>query len=102
MSGPDESPVQPVVVPPSILAGQAKAQLRLALAAIGGALVLRKALPAWAVNDQMLDLVAGLIIWGVAAAWSWGRNKLNHARWIAVAADPRVPDDVATVKGAER
>lgn len=49
----------------------------------------------------MLDLVAGLIIWGVAAAWSWGRNKLNHARWVAVAADPRVPDDAVTVKGAE-
>lgn len=96
-----EDSAKGIVVPPTVLASQAKAQLRLALAAIGGALVLRKVLPEWAVNDQMLDLIAGLIIWGVAAAWSWGRNKLNHARWIAVAADPRVPDDVATMKGAK-
>ncbi|WP_061780742.1 hypothetical protein [Sphingomonas sanguinis] len=96
-----EDPAKGIVVPPTVLAGQAKAQLRLGLAAIGGALVLRKALPEWAVNDQMLDLVAGLIIWGVAAGWSWGKNKLNHARWVAVAANPRVPSDVVTTKGAE-
>lgn len=97
-AGEQETPS--VVVPASVLAGQAKAQLRLALAAIGGALVLRGFLPKWLVNDQMVELVTGLVIWGVAAAWSWIRNKVNHARWVAVAADPRVPDSVATVKGA--
>lgn len=46
-----ENPAPGIVVPATVLAGQAKAQLRLALAAIGGALVLRKVLPDWAVND---------------------------------------------------
>ncbi|WP_336866927.1 hypothetical protein [Sphingomonas sanguinis] len=95
-----EDPAPAIVVPASVLAAQAKAQLRLALAAIGGALVLRGFLPKWLVNDQMVELATGVVIWVVAAAWSWIRNKVNHARWVAVAADPRVPDDVATVKGA--
>ncbi|WP_267395594.1 MULTISPECIES: hypothetical protein [unclassified Sphingomonas] len=88
---------EPVIVPPSALNQQLKAQLRIGIAAIGGSLVLRHVLPAWAVNDQTVDYLAGLAMVGGAAAWSWFRARLNHARWLAVARDQRVPDEVAKV-----
>jgi hypothetical protein len=91
---------EPVVVPVSALNQQLKAQLRLGIAAVGGSLVLRHVLPAWAVNDQTVDYLAGLVLLGGAAAWSWLRARLIHARFLKIARDDRVPDEVAQVAPA--
>ena len=88
---------EPVVVPTSALPQQLKAQLRIGVAAVGGSLVLRHVLPAWAVNDQTVDYVVGLVMIAGAAAWAWVRAKLNHSRLFTIASDDRVPDAVAKV-----
>lgn len=88
---------EPIVVPVSPLEQQLKGQLRIGIAALGGSLVLRHVLPAWAVNDQTVDYVVGITLVGGAAVWSWLRAKLSHTRLFTVANDPRVPDAVAQV-----
>lgn len=77
----------------------AKGQLRIGIAAIGGALVLRNIIPASLVNDQVVDLVTGAVILGVASAWSWARARLTHSRFASLAADPDVPADRVAFKG---
>lgn len=84
-----------VVVPASPIAQQLKGQLRIGIAAVGGALVLRHVLPAWMVNDQTVDYITGVALVGGAAVWSWVRAQLVHSRFASIAADPRVPDEVA-------
>lgn len=84
-----------VVVPMSPLSQQLKGQLRIAVAALGGALLLRHILPAWAVNDQTIDYVTGVVMIGGMAAWSWIRARLVHSDLASIAADSRVPDEVA-------
>lgn len=88
---------EPVAVPASPLEAQIKGQVRLVLAALAGALVLRNLLPAWLVNDQTLDMAAGAVMLALASGWSWVRARFNHARLFTVASDPRVPDAVAFV-----
>jgi hypothetical protein len=100
MNDPEDAPIPlGLEVSRSALSGIAKAQLRIAIAAIGGALVLRKVLPAWLVNDGMVDLIAGVIILGVASAWSWVRARITHARFASLARDPEVPADRVQFKG---
>lgn len=84
-----------VVVPDTPIAQQLKGQLRIGIAAIGGALVLRHVLPAWLVNDQTIDYITGVAMIGSVAAWSWIRNRLVHSRFASLAMDKRVPDDAA-------
>lgn len=93
----DTTPSTPanVVVPPSPLAQQLKGQLRIGIAALAGALVLRHILPAWAVNDATIDYVVGLAMLAIAAGWAWVRARIVHSRFASIAADPRVPDEVA-------
>jgi hypothetical protein len=76
----------------------AKGQLRIAIAALGGALVLRNVLPAALVNDQTIDLVVGVVILAGASAWSWLRARLTHSRFATLAADPEVPADAVRFK----
>lgn len=97
MTDPTPNPLaaEPVIPAASALAMQAKGQLRLAVAALGGSLVLRHALPAAMVNDQTVDLVVGIVILAAASAWQWLRTRLVHSKLYALAVDPQVPADKA-------
>lgn len=81
----------------SVVATQAKAQLRLALAGVAGAIAGsafgHRFLPTGLVNDSLLDAVTALIIYGVAGRWQWFRARLIHSRFWTLANDPAVPDD---------
>lgn len=93
----DKTSVEPVIVPPTPTEQIIKSQLRIAIAAAGGALVGRAILPAGLLNDQVLDLLSGAAMVAIVAAWAWVRAKLSHSRFFAIAEDPRVPDAVARV-----
>lgn len=84
----------------SSAAGQvAKGQLRLLIAATAGALVAKGLLPASLANDPVIDAVTGLVIFGVASAWSARRAIVNHARLLWLARSRRVPNDMVRPKG---
>jgi hypothetical protein len=92
------APAAPVAVPiavaPTATEQQIKAQVRLALAAIAGALIGKHILPAGLINDTLLDALAAMVMMGLASAWSWARVKLQHSRFWALAINRRVPDDL--------
>jgi hypothetical protein len=79
----------------------AKGQLRVAVAALAGALVLRNVLPAALVNDQTLDAITGIALLALVAAWTWLRDRLTHSRFFALAVDPQVPGDAVRLKASE-
>lgn len=94
-----QEPVAPVAATPidvakSALAVRAKAQLRIALAGLAGALVSKHILPAGLLDDTLLDGLAGVILAGAAAYWQDFRAMLNHSRLWALAINKRVPDDL--------
>lgn len=97
MTYPNEAPI-PINVAESVIATQAKAQLRLAIAAIAGAIAGsafgRHYLPADLFNAPLLDAVSAVIVYAIASRWSWAKNKLVHSRFWALAINPAVPNSV--------
>ncbi len=88
-------------VDPSAVRQIAKGQLRVAVAALAGALVLRNLLPAALVNDQTIDLITGAVLLGLAGAWTWARDRLEHSRLFSLAVDQSVPADAVRLKAPE-
>jgi hypothetical protein len=84
----------PIDVKPTATDQQIKAQVRLILAALAGAMVGKHILPRELANDVVLDAVSALIMIGLASAWQWARVKLQHSRLWKLATNPRVPDDL--------
>lgn len=82
---------------------QVKAQLRIWIAGIGGALVATAAhkldLPIlttlWGQQgDQIAGIVAGSIMLAGMSTWQWLRVRLVNSRWWALAVHPDVPSDL--------
>jgi hypothetical protein len=84
----------PIDVTPSAASLQVKAQLRILLAAVAGALVGKHILPAGIINDTLLDALAAMAMIGLASAWQWARVRLQHSRLWSLAINRRVPDDL--------
>ena len=84
----------PITVAPSDAPQQVKAQVRILLAAVAGALVGKHIVPAELVNDATLDAVSALVMVGLASGWTAARVRLQHTRLWRLAIDPRVPNDL--------
>lgn len=94
MADTDAAPT-PVIPPASALGMQAKAQLRIIIAAIAGSLVLRHVLPDFLVNDQTIDLAVGGVLVVTASAWSYVRTRFIHGTLVSIAQNDAVPNSVA-------
>lgn len=84
----------------SALKTLAKGQLRVWIAALFGAMVLRNLLPAWLVNDQTVDIVAGAAGLALIAGWTWIHDRVTHSRFFSLALDRAVPQNAVRLKGA--
>jgi hypothetical protein len=93
-----------VVVPLSPLSLQLQAQVRIVVAALAGGIVTAAAsrlkLPVlttlWGVQgEQVVGAVTGVVMLAGMSAWSWAKNKWMHRDLASIAADPRVPNEVA-------
>lgn len=91
---------EPVIPSASAVGMLAKGQLRIAVAALGGSLVLHHVLPSALVNDQTVDLTVGALLVLGMSAWQWARTKLVHSKLFALASDPAIPDTKAKVADA--
>lgn len=76
------------------IALRAKAQLRIAVAALAGMLIGKHILPAGLVDDTLLDAITAIVLAGAVAFWQDFRVRLQHSRLWALATNPRVPDDL--------
>jgi hypothetical protein len=99
----DVIPPTGLQITPTAIGNQAKAQLRIWIAAIGGALVTAAAnklhLPIltalWgAQGDQIVGLVVGSLMLALMSGWQWARVRLVNSRWWKLATDDRVPNDL--------
>lgn len=99
------SPIPPggLEITETAIGNQFKAQLRIWVAGIAGALVTAAAtrlhLPIltslWGIQgDQIVGLIVGSILFVGMSAWQWLRVRLVNSRWWHLATDPRVPDDL--------
>jgi len=97
------APAQPEAVPTPILVSSsafqtiATAVLRQLITAAGAGLVARGIVTQGQVDADTPQLV-GLAMVAGSAAWAWWKANRTHGQLATVAADPRVPDDVAKLK----
>jgi hypothetical protein len=95
-----------IEVAKSVVAAQAKGQLRVWLAMLAGAIAGsafgHRYLPASLFSEPVLDAVAALIVYAVASAWTWGRVQLQHARWWGLAISQKVPDEIVRPAGERK
>ena len=97
----DPIPQTGLTVEPSAFATQVKAQLRIVLAALAGAilgrLVDRGILPDWLAGDGTAELIVGVLLYAIPSIWQWWRVRLQHLRLWGLALSRRVPDDMIRV-----
>ena len=96
-----------IVVPPTATNQQLKGQARIVMSVLAGALLGRLVsghiLPASLDSEPVVDALTGMGLYGLAAFWTWARVNLTHTRFLTLAINPRVPNDlVTTTTGAPK